>query len=278
MDTPPPPKPQKNFGECSIDKIARSLGETFDLTPRQKAVIECFKGPHVQDFFTVIPIEGLGQCMSAVEYKAILKYRLMIPMYPEDETRPICRKACMDKYGEHAVHCKELPGFKCRHDWVRDVSGDILRRAVISAKKEAPVNFLTDHMEGRSTLRPVDLLVFVWAGGKHACVDLIGVSPLAGLRENRFVAGQAIRKAESKKVDKHAKACADNHHAFVPFAFDTFGSLAPEVICLFTRVQQVVHSSGSSTGGQWFVFNRLEFAIQKGVAAQLVARLPTILM
>ncbi|KAM0039927.1 putative exostosin [Helianthus debilis subsp. tardiflorus] len=86
------------------------------------------------------------------EYRTILKYRLMIPMYPEDETCPICRKACMDKYAEHAVHCKELPGIKYRHDWVRDVLGDILRRAGISAKKEAPVNFLTDPMEGRSNL------------------------------------------------------------------------------------------------------------------------------
>ena len=109
-------------------------------------------------------------------------------------------------------------------------------------------------------------------------MDLTGVSPLAGLRESGFVAGQAIRKAESKKVDKHAKACADNQHVFVPFAFDTFGTLAPEAIRLLTRVQKVVHSSCSSTGGRGIVFNRLGFAIQKGVAAQLVARLPALLM
>ncbi|MFS8014631.1 hypothetical protein Hanom_Chr15g01346771 [Helianthus anomalus] len=98
------------------------------------------------------------------------------------------------------------------------------------------------------------------------------------MQENKFVFSFKLRKAESKKVDKHAKACADNQHAFVPFAFDTFGSLAPEAIHLLTRVQKVVHSSCSSTGGQGFVFNRLGFAIQKGVAAQLVARLPAILM
>ncbi|KAD0131090.1 hypothetical protein E3N88_44746 [Mikania micrantha] len=199
-------------------------------------------------------------------------------MYPEDETCPICRKACMDKYGEHAVHCKELPGFKYRHDWVRDVLWDILRRAGNSAKKEAPVNFLTDPMEGRSTLRPADQLVFGWAGGKHACVDLTGVSPLVGLRENGFVAGQAARKAESKKVDKHAKACAENQHVFVPFAFDTFGSLASEAIHFLTRVQRVIHNNCSTPREQEFVFGRLGFAIQKGLAAQLVARLPVVLM
>ena len=140
------------------------------------------------------------------------------------------------------------------------------------------MNFLSDPTEGRSTLRPADLLVFGWERGKHACVDLTGVSPLVGLRETGFVAGQASRKAESKKVDKHAKACADNQHVFIPLAFDTFGSLAPEAIRFLTRVQRVVHSNVSSLGGQGYVFSRLEFAIQKGVAAQLVARLPSIMM
>ncbi|GJT02572.1 hypothetical protein Tco_0823741 [Tanacetum coccineum] len=68
--------------------------------------------------------------------------------------------ACLDSFGEHAVHCKELPGFKYRHDMVRDVLFDICRRAGISVKKEAPVNFLTDPSDGRSTLRPADVLVF----------------------------------------------------------------------------------------------------------------------
>ncbi|MFS7995492.1 hypothetical protein Hanom_Chr12g01118541 [Helianthus anomalus] len=60
--------------------------------------------------------------MSAIEYRVILKYRLMILMYPKDEICPICCKACVDKYGEHTVHCKELPWFKYRHDWVQDTS------------------------------------------------------------------------------------------------------------------------------------------------------------
>nr|GEW92797.1 auxilin-like protein [Tanacetum cinerariifolium] len=45
----------------------------------------------------------------------------------------------------------------------------------IYAKKEAPVNFLPDPSDGRSILRPSDVLVFGWVGGKHACVDLTGL-------------------------------------------------------------------------------------------------------
>ena len=56
-----PSKPQKTLANALFSKIAQSLGEVFELSPRQKAVIECLKGPHAQDFLTVIPIEGLGQ-------------------------------------------------------------------------------------------------------------------------------------------------------------------------------------------------------------------------
>ena len=107
--------------------------------------------------------------MSSVEYRTIQKYRLMIPLFPVDEICLVFRKACLDSFREHAVHCKELPSFKYRHDMVRDVLFDVCRRVGISAKKEAPVNFLTDPLDGRSTLRPAD----VW------CLD--------GLEENMHV-------------------------------------------------------------------------------------------
>ncbi|GJU56760.1 hypothetical protein Tco_1234526 [Tanacetum coccineum] len=122
-------------------------------------------------FPTSYLIDGLGQHMSPVEYRTILKYRLMIPLFSIDAICHVCRKACLDSFGEHAVHCKELSGFKCRHDMVRDVLFDICRRAGIYVKKEAPVNFLTDPSDGRSTLRLADVLVFGWVGGNmHALI------------------------------------------------------------------------------------------------------------
>ncbi|KAL4573077.1 hypothetical protein LXL04_019870 [Taraxacum kok-saghyz] len=191
--------------------------------------------PHAQDFLLAIPIDGLGQHMSPVEYRTIIKYRLLIPLFPVDELCPICRKACLNYFGEHAVDCKDLPGFK---------------RAGISTKKEAPVNFLTDPLEGRSTLRPADILVFGWIGGKHACVDLTGVSPLVGLRN------EAALKAVSCKVMKHEKACIENQHVFILFAFDTFAFLAPEAVDLLNRVQRVMHSNVMTPKSMDVVFKR----------------------
>ncbi|GJR77865.1 hypothetical protein Tco_0090230 [Tanacetum coccineum] len=117
----PPPKAQNVLACALFSEIVKSLGVSFDLSPRQKAVVECLRAPRAQNFLTVIPIEGLGQHMSALEYRTILKYR-----------------------------------------------------------------------------------------------------------DNGFVAGQAALKAESSKVAKHEKACLENQHVFIPFAFDTFGFLAPE--------------------------------------------------
>ncbi|KAJ0780440.1 putative exostosin [Helianthus annuus] len=122
----------------------------------------------------------------------------MIPMYPEDEICLLCRKACMDKYEEHALHCKELPGFKYRHDLVWDVLWDIPRRAGISAKKEIPVNFLKDPMEGRSTLRPADLFVFGWAGGNMLVWTLRGF-PFGWFKGKRVCSWTSSKKGRIKE-------------------------------------------------------------------------------
>nr|GEW59619.1 hypothetical protein [Tanacetum cinerariifolium] len=230
------------------------------------------------DFILAIPIDGIGQHMSPVEYRIILKYRLMIPLFSVDSICPVSRKACLDSFGEHAVHCKELSKFKYRHDMVRDVLFDICRRARISAKKEVPVNFLTDPSDRRSTLRPADVLVFDWVGGKHACVDLTEVSPLVGLSSRGFTAGQTALKAASGKVTKHEKACIENQHVFIPFAFDTFGFLAPEGVELLSRVQRVMHNNVMTPRSTDVVFKRIGFAIQKGLATQFVACLPSTTM
>ncbi|MFS7993732.1 hypothetical protein Hanom_Chr12g01097561 [Helianthus anomalus] len=102
--------------------------------------------------------------------------------------------------------------------------------------------------------------------------------PLLLLRKDQITVGQAALKAASGKVIKHEKACLDNQHVFIPFAFDTFGFLAPEAVDLLSRVQRVMRSNVMTPRSMDVVFKRLSFAIQKGVAAQLVARLPTISM
>jgi len=138
---------------------------------------------------TVSIIEELlppNTCLSPAEYRTIFRYRLMIPLFSIGEACHVCRKVCLDTFGEHTIQYKELPGFKYRHDVVRDILFDIFRRARISVKKEAHVNFMTNPLDKRSSLRFADVMVYRWVGGKHACVDLTGVSPLVGLDVGPF--------------------------------------------------------------------------------------------
>lgn len=92
----------------------------------------------------------------------------------------------MDTFGEYTIHCKELPEFIYRHEFVRDVLFHIFMCTWVSVKKETIVDFLTEPREGRSILRLEDILVYGWVGGNHVCVDLIGVFPLVGLRTRGF--------------------------------------------------------------------------------------------
>ncbi|GKC42514.1 hypothetical protein Tco_1060236 [Tanacetum coccineum] len=142
-------------------------------------------------------------------------------------------------------------------------------RAGISVKKEAPVNFLTDPSDERSTLKPA-VLIFGWVGEKHACVDLTGVSPLVGLSSRGFTVGQAALKAASWKVTKHEKACIKIQHMFIPLAFHTFGFFAPEAVELLDRVQRVMNSNVMTSRSTNMIFHKINFAIQKGLAAQFL--------
>jgi len=142
-------------------------------------------------------------------------------------------------------------------------------------KKETPVNFPTELLDRRSTLRHVNVMVYEWVGGKHECVDLTGVSPLVKLGVRAFTVGRAALKAASSKVTKQEKACSDNQHAFIPFVFDTFDLLASETVDLLRRVQRVMHNNVMSSRSINVVFMMISFVIQKSLA-HLVARLSPI--
>jgi hypothetical protein len=69
---------------------------------------------------------------------------------------------------------------------------------------------------------------------------------------------------------KHEKTYSDNRYVFIPFAFDIFGFLAPEIADILKRVQRVMHNNVVMPKSMDVVFCRLRFDIQKGLAAQLI--------
>ena len=47
------------------------------------------------------------------------------------------------------------------------------------------------------------------------------------------------------------------------------------LLCFFTRVSHAAQSLATNANIRSFIFQRLSFALNKGVGAQLVARLPS---
>jgi len=109
-------------------------------------------------------------------------------------------------------------------------------------------------------------------------VDLIGVSPVVELAVGAFTVGQAALKSSSSKVAKYEKACSNNQHVFISFAFDTFGFPAREVVDLLHRIERVLHNNVMTPRSMNIVLTMIGFVIQKGLATQLVASLLSIHM
>jgi hypothetical protein len=65
--------------------------------------------------------------------------------------------------------------------------------------------------------------------------------------------------------------CSDNQQIFTQFAFNIFALLIQVVVNLLKRVQKVMHSNVVSLRSMDVGFQILGFAVQKGLAAQLVA-------
>jgi len=61
----------------------------------------------------------------------------------------------------------------------------------------------------------------------------------------------------------------------MPFVFDIFGFLAPEVVDFLKRVQRIMHIIIMSRSMN-VVFKRIGFTILKGLAVQLIDRLSSI--
>ena len=173
-----------------LSKSVQDMKVKFDMITRQKTFLRCSQAIHAHDFLQDIHIDGLSQHMSPVEYRIILRYRYMILLFSINEVCHVYHKTCMDTFEEHVVHCKKHYGFKYIHDFVRDIFFDIFRRTRVSMKNEASVNFLADPIDRRSTLKLANFIVYICVGGKHACVDLTGVSPLVGLGVGAFTLGK----------------------------------------------------------------------------------------
>ena len=145
----------KKLAGAYFDVVEKSLVFSYMLTPKQVVILNSTREPHAQDFLLTIPIDGLGHKTNHCQFRAVLCYRLTIPLFAKGSLCLSCNTPRMDKWRDHAVHCSSEIGVKFRHNLVRDMLVDICCKAGISIRKEASVGFFS---KAEKDLRPADLL------------------------------------------------------------------------------------------------------------------------
>ncbi|GKB19002.1 hypothetical protein Tco_0852925 [Tanacetum coccineum] len=181
-----------------------------------------------------------------------------------------------DIYGDLLAICRlVLLGIKHRHNVVRITLVDICFRSGISAGKEVDIG-LGGGCD--KALRHADMLLYSWDGGLDVCVDLTGSSPLTHTGMADFVPGRVVFDAAQRKRGKYMTKCADIGYGFLPFSFSSLGELEADAVTLLKRIRKFSIAQDIGARAAIHIFNRISFAIAKGVGAQIVSRLPSNLL
>ncbi|GKF15752.1 hypothetical protein Tco_0057214 [Tanacetum coccineum] len=88
-----------------------------------------------------------------------------------------------------------------------------------------------------------------------------------------FVLGWAVIDVAQRKRGKYMDRCAAIGYGFLPFSFWSLGELATDAVILLKRIRKfsIIQDIGARVAIH--IFNRIGFAIAKGVGAQIVSRL-----
>lgn len=78
-----------------------------------------------------------------------------------------------------------------------------------------------------------------------------------------------------RKCAKYLDICTSHGYSFGVLAFSTLGELGDDFLAFLNRLRNCLTNYDANSKIGSFLFHMIGLAIQKGVGAQLVARLPT---
>nr|GEX17168.1 hypothetical protein [Tanacetum cinerariifolium] len=220
---------------------------------------------------TTFPISKLGQTMNGKTYGCVLCYGFGIPLFSVLKPFSTCSRVFTgDIYGDHVISCTGINGIKNYRNVVRNTLVDSCFRSGISAGKKVDIRL------DRGCDKPLpstDILLYLWDGGLDVCVDLTGSSPLTQNGMADFVPGRGMIDAAQRKRVMYMSKCAAIGYGFLLFSFFSLGELEDDAVTLLNRIRKFFMTQDIEAHVAAYIFNRISFAIAKGVEAQIVSRL-----
>ena len=143
-------------------------------------------------------------------------------------------------YGDHLLCCPRN-NFVTRHMAVQDTLASLLQEGGQGVTKEVRIPFAGNAM------RPADLLVANWTGGKDTAIDVtvchawqVGEHRAVGATGQEVVSRERwrtfLRRKEAEKHKKYDTLCSTAGWAFMAMAFRTWGGVGPECAQLLHRI------------------------------------------
>jgi hypothetical protein len=215
-------------------------------TPRDQArLLEQAKSV-VHAFMAVPPNANLHYTMPSDQYKTALRWWLGVPLNaPPDGGGGITCPGCtapVDAFGDHLLCCRRN-NFVTRHMAVQDTLALLLQEGGQGVTKEVQIPI------SGSALRPADLLVANWSGGRDTAVDVTvchawqsGEQRTLGTTAQDTVSRERWRNfLKRKEADKHTKydiTCRTAGWSFMAMAFGTWGGTGPECAKLIHQISK----------------------------------------
>ena len=132
----------------------------------------------------------------------------------------------MDVNGVHALNCNKGGLLNARHDAIRNLLFDKLKKVFLNPTKEQ------GGLIPGSQARPGDIFVARFINGKATAVDVTITNPLNKTAVTRSLKNVsfAIEERVKQKYAHYKKTCDANNVYFIPFAMDTFGNFGLDAL------------------------------------------------
>ena len=208
---------------------ARRSALTQSVESRNSARLESQSGGYGSAWMQVVPTDAGQGLIKAEDYRLGLRWVLGLPLLGQDKEGAKCPAcgACVDVFGDHLLCCRRN-NFYGRHFAVQE--------SFISMAQAGDQPFMREVQLARAnavpngpSLRPADLLLKTWQGGKDLAVDITISHPLQ-ISQQPWTAAKAkgyLSTVEKKKMAKYGEACRLEGWDFTGAAFDTWGGVGP---------------------------------------------------
>ena len=160
----------------------------------------------------------------------------LVPDLPAEARCPRCGQT-LDEFGDHLMCCQSN-NFAARHGALQGVLIEILAQARQPCEREVGLDTDNAGRTLRQQLRPADILLKGWDGGKDVAVDVTVVHPVQQSERpwNSTRAKSFLRKREEAKTKKYEEPCRKEGWGFLPMAFSTWCTPGPGADRLLGRI------------------------------------------